>query len=156
MVRDFTSKTDFNNLQVIGDLKRISYDLVHDNFKINSKSLKEIKMSNSVEIYLGNFIYILVIMKLLRMDLLSKSLLYISLTLFGLFGFVGMGIGMIGVPFLLFGSSNETLEIVIKASIPIIVVVLYVSNKKDIHSFIFEIKYKLKKEISLNNKTIRM
>lgn len=104
-------------------------------------------MQNSSDYFIINSILFLAILKLLRMEILSKGLFYILLSLIVFLALIGMGIGIIGFPFLLFGSSNETLGIVIKVSIPIVVIAIYFINKKEIHDFIYEFNFKLKKGI---------
>ena len=111
-------------------------------------------MADSVETNLVIFIFILAVLKLLRMDLLSKYLFSVVFGLFLLVGIVLMGVSIIGLPFILFGSSNETNETVIKIGIPISIVILYLFNKKDIHNFIYQFKSELKNDIRKTDRKI--
>lgn len=120
---------------------------MHDNFKINIKSIKEFKMADSVATNLVIFVFVLAIMKLLRMDLLSKYLLFISLSIFALIASIGIGVSIIGFPFVMFGSSNETLGLVLKIGIPIVIIIMYFLYKDDIHEFIYRLKIELKNDV---------
>lgn len=104
-------------------------------------------MADSIETNLVLFVFILVITKLLRLNLLSKYLLLIPLSIFLLIVSIGMGVSIIGFPFVMFGSSNETLGLVFKIGIPIVTVIMYFLYKNDIHEFIYEFKIKLKNDV---------
>jgi hypothetical protein len=104
-------------------------------------------MADSVETNLVIFVFVLAIMKLLRMDLLSKYLLFISLSIFALIASIGMGVSIIGFPFVMFGSSNETLGLVLKIGIPVVTIIMYFLYQDDIHEFIYGLKIELKNDM---------
>lgn len=111
-------------------------------------------MSNTFEIYLGNFIFILAIMKLFRMDLISKYISLISILIFSLIAYILMVVSVTFFPFLFFGLQNETLQLVLYIITPVVLIALYFIYKDDTHAFIYNLKKELKNDIYSRDRTI--
>ena len=115
-------------------------------------------MSNTFEVYLGNFICILGIMKIFRMDLLSKQLLLFSIFIFALISSILIVISIIAVPFVIygviFGSPNETLKLLFYFTTPIVLIGMYFIYKDDIHEFIYNYIIDFKNDIYHSDRTV--
>jgi hypothetical protein len=114
-------------------------------------------MNSSFDTYLVPFFYALGVMKLLRMELISKTLLLFFIIIFCFIGITGIVLSFVATPFLLFKASNETLDTLLKITLSIIfisVCAYCAYNYKLIFDFFTEIKEEVKNKDSKLSKVL--